>query len=500
MSPRANKGLVFVLGALFAVLLLEGGLRLVGHFYIARLEASRPAPVADDGRPLIMCYGDSFTEGVGAEQGNGYPEQLKKLLDSDGSLGDVQVINRGYGASNTTLILGRIRADLKRYKPDLVIVLAGGHNFWNFYGYHTHVGGEGPATAALDWLSRIRVYRLARSLLFEAQSGEDQAAPWWAGGAARAQLETGEANTGGGEHEPTPAMPDYLGEAIDRADDLYSDDRHDAALAVLQGVMRKLTGGKHDGCHGFADDGHEPERLIHLSLLHLRLGQVLAEGGHKARALTCARALEAAPPPGFSARLEVAQLYNSLDATEKVTFSWIEKAMASKVIGENLSLDHCTALATSAHSPRSYDAVHRFLSRHASVNRFAASFAAAVARRKQVNEDGWGRTLAEWAASDLEQMIQECKRRQVKLFILEYPKLCEMKRHLTITYQPVARRHGVPFVRVAPRFEKLLSDGASVEDYFVPDLHCNDRGYGVMAKIVFEEIKKRGVLQPPGAR
>jgi len=40
---------------------------------------AEPFSAAD--RPILLCYGDSITAGLGLPDGQAYPEQLQKLLD-----------------------------------------------------------------------------------------------------------------------------------------------------------------------------------------------------------------------------------------------------------------------------------------------------------------------------------------------------------------------------------------------------------------------------------
>lgn len=71
----------------------------------------------------ILCLGDSFTYGVGAEQGDTYPARLEKLLNQrPGSRPRAEVLNLGlpaYFAKQERILLTKMAP---RYEPDLVLV------------------------------------------------------------------------------------------------------------------------------------------------------------------------------------------------------------------------------------------------------------------------------------------------------------------------------------------------------------------------------------------
>ena len=79
------RGRLFALatGTAAAVLLLELALRVVGAMHAAETgwhddDLTRPA----DADAVVLCVGDSWTEGVGAAAGAGYPGQLQSRFDA----------------------------------------------------------------------------------------------------------------------------------------------------------------------------------------------------------------------------------------------------------------------------------------------------------------------------------------------------------------------------------------------------------------------------------
>lgn len=70
----------------------------------------------------IVCFGDSLTAGVGAEEGKDYPSVLRTLVA-------LPVINAGVPGDTTFEGLKRLENDVLRHDPKLVIVTLGANDF-----------------------------------------------------------------------------------------------------------------------------------------------------------------------------------------------------------------------------------------------------------------------------------------------------------------------------------------------------------------------------------
>lgn len=77
--------------------------------------------LGSDGETII-CFGDSLTEGVGAEPGKDYPSVLSRLLVTP-------VINAGRRGDTAAQALARLSGAVLSRNPRLVIVLLGGNDF-----------------------------------------------------------------------------------------------------------------------------------------------------------------------------------------------------------------------------------------------------------------------------------------------------------------------------------------------------------------------------------
>lgn len=90
--------------------------------------ASPPSPVANDGRPLVLAFGDSLTAGYSLDQGLGFAPQLQAMLRRHGIKAEVV----DGGVSGDTSEAGKARLgwtlDGMRRKPDLVVLELGAND------------------------------------------------------------------------------------------------------------------------------------------------------------------------------------------------------------------------------------------------------------------------------------------------------------------------------------------------------------------------------------
>ena len=84
----------------------------------------QPTPVNDQ-RPVIACFGDSLTEGHGAEYGKSYPDYLQSDLDARGY--HYRVVNEGISGNTTKDGVERLN-NVLALKPAVVIVEFGGND------------------------------------------------------------------------------------------------------------------------------------------------------------------------------------------------------------------------------------------------------------------------------------------------------------------------------------------------------------------------------------
>ncbi|MFH0985845.1 MAG: SGNH/GDSL hydrolase family protein [Candidatus Omnitrophota bacterium] len=164
-----KKLLVFLLGLLSVVMVLEISLRSVSFLHASARDFLDPKPAAAPGsQQVILCLGNSFTKGDGAEASMSYPAQLQRLLDQRLPSRKFEVLNQGKGGQNTSELIKVLSRELDRYRPDFVLLQTGQPNLWNYLRYTDHLRRKDKdfswprhgTYVVRDLLYESRVYRL----------------------------------------------------------------------------------------------------------------------------------------------------------------------------------------------------------------------------------------------------------------------------------------------------------------------------------------------------
>ena len=92
---------------------------LLACVFLQGCEQPRLAPLPSDA--TILAFGDSLTQGVGADESNSYPHVLARLSG-------VRVVNAGVSGEVTEQGLKRLAEILKETTPDLLILIEGGND------------------------------------------------------------------------------------------------------------------------------------------------------------------------------------------------------------------------------------------------------------------------------------------------------------------------------------------------------------------------------------
>lgn len=82
-------------------------------------------PESHDGRPVLVCFGDSLTAGLGMDPGETYPDDLQADLDAMGYR--YRVVNEGISGNTTKDGLARVERVIA-LKPAVVVVEFGGND------------------------------------------------------------------------------------------------------------------------------------------------------------------------------------------------------------------------------------------------------------------------------------------------------------------------------------------------------------------------------------
>jgi lysophospholipase L1-like esterase len=167
----AARLLLLGAGVLVAALLAEGGLRIYGAFIAPQARAP-----GDEGALRVLCVGDSFAYGLGAEDGRGPCEQLEAILEERGHPGGVAAYNRAVPGFNSSQTAAALAAALDEARPDVVVLTVGHNNGWNFAGLNLEEGEGSAGLRLLRALGELRLVKLAQ-LLLRYDRGDPEPAP-----------------------------------------------------------------------------------------------------------------------------------------------------------------------------------------------------------------------------------------------------------------------------------------------------------------------------------
>ena len=406
MRRYKQRVVSFFIGCVAIVILIELFLRISGVIYSYKIYNDKKGR---EGKYTILCVGDSYVYGSGAAPDKSFPVQLENLLNSNSKSnnGDFVVINRGVPAQNTAELINQLQDNIDAARPDLIILLSGGANYWNYFGYAAPSRGTDILYALRDFLYRIRIYKLAKLLCINFSN----------------------------------------------------------KFAALNNVSLALANRDHD------ENENEYSRLG---------DRYYAEGNYDLAIECFLKAVEFNP--------DVARYYSRLGlaCTFKGDYS------ASIIYFKK-------ALMLNPHDVHSYQSI--------SVNyKQAGRYDEAVkfydeSSRKKVkmaqgfynmfkNGEGINSEVEKWIRDDLENIVKICIKNKLRVVLQNYPRGWT---DIGSIAKPIARKYGMPFVDNYEIFSRLDSGGSK---FFVADGHCNEIGYGIMAKNLRETILKEnpGIL------
>ena len=124
-----RRRILFV--AIGLVVIVEICLRLVGFWYLTNFYRELGAALRIPGSINIVCLGESTTAGLWIRFEDSYPKQLERALREFYRTNAINVIVPPHIGQNTSQMANRIHHYLERYRPRLLIVMAGANNEWS---------------------------------------------------------------------------------------------------------------------------------------------------------------------------------------------------------------------------------------------------------------------------------------------------------------------------------------------------------------------------------
>lgn len=109
-----------------------------------------------------------------------------------------------------------------------------------------------------------------------------------------------------------------------------------------------------------------------------------------------------------------------------------------------------------------------------------------------LKEENVDSKIDDWVKADIEKTVRTCQRMGIKIILQNYP----FYNNANEILKDVAEKYSLPFVDNEHVFTKLWDKGEKREDYFLPDAHCNDKGYRLTAENIYNKIIELNIFEP----
>ena len=458
MSKGRSRIVVFTVGIVLCLLLLEVSLRIVGAVYSRLSESDSSRGGAGT---TILCLGDSVTFGLGAKRGFSYPDQLQKMLDQSDPQKQYKVINRGWPGQNSAQLLLRVERYLREFRPQIVTLLTGARNQDNYFGFRQFLEKSGDDRRGFllslhDSLDTIRLYKFTR-LLFR------------------------DLTTAGGNREPavTHELPEiqpgrYPSEvrrppAEKAVEDCFEGERlkemgqYDKALEFIQEAVNRVE--VQGSCYYLAGSMYLEQKQYQEAIDWFQKGvdqDPLLFGNYDGIGLTLSEQGKMEEAIIWFQKGFVKARYESLYG-----HCYIGISKAFRKNGDALSAIRFFEQEVKRPSP-----VDDYL------NRLAADYLLLFQKRRSTSD------VLRWIQSDIGQLLGLLKRYDVQIIFQNYP----YEPDIDAIYQEIGGNSEVVFVDHRKTFDPYTKNGVLSREFFVPDGHPNAKGYHLMAKNLWAVI------------
>jgi len=450
-----SKVFVFVAGTIIALILIESSLRILGYFH-KRQHIAKNYSISENSENIFICLGDSFTEGFGSSEGNSYPEVLEELINSESTI-KYKVANFGQSGKNTTQIKDEFFKYLENHTPELVVIMAGSANYWNYYGFEDRN----------KWIYQIRTFKLIKLIwneLFVSNKHTENCTP----------LFYTEENYQENRNEFYELLQMNLPVKIEDSLSYYAD---------RDMIYYNLLYADSLCFDSIYLSGLENELKQFCLVINFYKGVDINIDSLDSQYL---RALYYYLK-SFSENPQLRKKYLYLSINE---FPYIEdvyyQLLKSKCIMPVL--------------PNDFE--HNRVCIIDSLNYYRTKFGEDIDLIKVAEVDIdenldlsiKTRKINSWVKSDLEDIIIKCQEKGIKVILMTYP--FKYEKPLFWPVNGVIKELSVLYnIKLIDNFEIFKEIETDNESYYVSDGHCNDRGYSLISNEIFKLLKAERLLK-----
>lgn len=504
--------------------LLEGGLRLAGRLYTAgrggkdsslgpgsiiRYEAPDKEPGGQSVSPVaghvVLCVGDSYTFGGLSDYEHTYPVFLQGIIDEKGLGDSVTVINGGVCEYNSRQVLIRLPELLKKYHPNVAVLLVGSANRFNLAGFDPG-GGSGRLSSVFRGL---RVFKMGHIIAVNLKgrymkwrsgrrvdSPSHQAGPSGRGTSGRgavsspSSLAGGSGGTFGPDGYAVRTVGSLAGEHLNRMSQIA---RLPDSPSPVERFWFLMNTGNAGQAVQFAEQAVS-EGTVSTELL-CSLGFMYGQVGNLERALALLGQARTIDSESYLPRAHQALIFGNLSKNfvHQNNYDSAVEYLLKAIEADPLDHDNYYYLV------KSYELQNRFSAREI-LQVFDSMLKADTALKDNElyvrysgyfrNSETWEKKIDTWLADDLEDIVSVCRKNGVQLVVQNYP---YPHNAANKALEALSGKYKFPFVDNCSHFNRLTAED-HWQKYFLDDDHCTPQGHAVMARNVYDVLNKEGFL------
>jgi lysophospholipase L1-like esterase len=490
MKHIRQKLSVLVIGIMAATILLEAGIRMAGAFYMkGRKPVAESNRIAGKDAYTLLCLGNSWTFGVGAPPGESYPDHLKRMLQYVFKKKDIRVINAGVGGLNSAEMLYRLQPQIENFKPDIIILRTGSPNSSNYTRYSQYLERENRLKNPFyniilqcsDGLyNKSRVYRLIHRLSCER--------------AGKARLAWNNIRRKIKDKSCRDSVQDSLGHNMHKARNrLYEKLQSERGYAQAIKLSQRL------------------EELMHIFVAGENVTMAVADAEVEQAITWFERALKYKQDNTYYC-MALGNIYTFRKEHKKAA-EWLIKSILIDPTfryedNEEYPINGSYILLNSIYDMtvdlEAKNIIEEFIAEFQKTNPDSSNFFLRMNPKLLYRND-----LAEWIASDIDEIVRIIKYNNIDLIIHSYPPpfgYPMWENDPMVLASEILRSKaielGVPFVDHERLFSEMYAQGCNQEDYHekiagktIQGGHFNEKGYETMAGFVYDKIIEEGFIK-----
>lgn len=483
MATRRSRFTTIITSIFLTILILEIGLRVFGAFYRAK---ASPEIRTISHSFTIVCVGDSFVYGIGAPSDKNFPRQLQDIFDQTGK--KVTVVNRGMAGQNSAQLLKTLPEIIRSLKPDLIVILTGGANYWNFLGYRS-LSTPSRKYGCSDFLYNIRVFKLIKLLWIKAV--EHTAEKKLHRRSSLPQVSAFRPMEKLNDHGlffPERRFQEAPVSALSGNGWRYADQND---FAAAQRCFEREIENQPAQSEGYAGLGwvyvclrkFDQAYDILKKAIELQSDKPIAYYGLGIACQELGRFDESSGwfKEGIRRYPDEYLNYRGLGMLCQIQRKYTESIGYLKRCSELNPSDMTTyqKIAESYSKIGDFDGAIRFFDTARKRMPELKDMVRLFSKRETIDQE-----INAWIEKDITDIVRLCKKNTIAVVLQDYPHWWE---GLQIILDAIAKREGIPLVANSHVFTRML-DTSAYSRFFAPDGHCNENGYGIMAKNIYETI------------